>query len=460
MTFRTFVNDCKGLQPVHAPTLTHLTRQTMAGLLPPERVGLLHQRWWFGPSGATAWEADDSHHLCHDTRGTRAALGGPDGAGASMPSRDDGAGVAAAADMHAGDPVSRPASTVLLCGEGDFSFASALVAAHHQRHHAHHVHGHDHISHTSDVGDATIHAASPTPLFVCTSLDTEEAVLLRYPAAAGNIEKILACGGVVLHEVDATKLTENAAVADAIGLSAGGIGNDAARCSALLAGRIVVIFQFPHHGGKGKIQVNRKLLRDFFSSAGALAERVDEAAGHSRGGRSPLSSSTWPSEVYVSLAPGQGGTEVDGKAQREWGNAWQVVCCAGDAGLVMRGAFRFDADAWTTLGYAPRGRNSRGLGEFHVDWAVTHVFAHEGIGIRGVCCPVWHHDVGLWCSPKREREDGDCRGDAAVPFFDGEEPAPFDEAAFQRFVTGHVGADVLANEPGQPAVTLVRNSVG
>jgi hypothetical protein len=26
----------------------------------------------------------------------------------------------------------------------------------------------------------------------------------------------------------------------------------------------------------------------------------------------------------VSLAAGQGGTPADGKAQREWGNSWQV----------------------------------------------------------------------------------------------------------------------------------------
>jgi hypothetical protein len=459
----------------------------MAALLPPNRVQLLHQRWWFGPSGATAWKADDGLHPCAPELGALAGTAAEEhgspaetavspgrilpGHGGSKTGRlnacakGDGA---SAADMHAGDPTSRPASAVLLCGEGDFSFASALVSAHH------HVQHDDDNDKAAAAADGTIAAA--TPLFVCTSLDSEAAVLSRYPAAIANIERIRSCGGVVLHEVDATKLTECVAVTDAIGLSDDDdVGHIAGRRADLLGGgRIVVIFQFPHHGGKGKIQVNRKLIRDYFSSAGALAKQADEQASQ---GTSLSSSAAWPSEVYVSLAPGQGGTDVDGKAQREWGNAWQVVCCAGDAGLVMRGAYRFDADAWTTLGYAPRGRHSRGLGEFHVDWAVTHVFAPENIGIVGVCCPVWRHDVGLWCSPRREREvhrdddDGDDdfeRGGttAATPRTtaatspsesDEEDPAPFDEAAFVRFVLDHAGADILANEPGVPCVALVRS---
>ena len=154
---------------------------------------LLHQRWWFGPSGATAWgtaacaeastpavvapvdvditvlrereplraaedDARDDDHAAAAT-GVRSARRHGD---RSSVETEDGAG---AADMHAGDPTSRPAHAILLCGEGDFSFARALVSAHRTSAPA--------TTAADDMtADADVATTIPMPLFVCTSLDS------------------------------------------------------------------------------------------------------------------------------------------------------------------------------------------------------------------------------------------------------------------------------------------------
>lgn len=263
-----------------------------------------------------------------------------------------------------GEVTAAEAAVVVLCGEGDFSFARALVEAHRW-----------------STGGCQ------SPKFVCTSLDDAEVVRTRYPTAEANLAKLAKLGNVaVLHGVDATKLADDSAVAEA--------------CATAPLGRIIIIFNFPHHCGKGRIDLNRRLLASFFASAGAMVRARDGTAE---------TDNRPPSEVYVSLAPGQGGTIIDGDARREWGNCWQVSNEAQrpSAALVMRGAFGFDAEGWRRLGYAPRGRRGKvgSSSQFRTTHAVTHLFVPEQRGVVGVCCPVWPHDFGLWCNwPESEDE--------------------------------------------------------
>mmetsp|Transcript_24913 Transcript_24913/g.64906 ORF Transcript_24913/g.64906 Transcript_24913/m.64906 type:complete len:425 (+) Transcript_24913:80-1354(+) len=313
----------------------------------------------------------------------------------------------------AGDVLSYPAAVVLLCGEGDFSFARSLVRAH--------TTAGTVCGAVGAAGGGPAKAAAPvvaadSPLFVCTSLDSEPTLHARYPQAADNMAAIREAGGVVLNEIDATTLPDCAAVGEIV------------QKGTRSGGRLVVIFNFPHHCGKGKIQVNRQLLHDFFGAAAAMILRHDDKRP---GGR--------PSEVYVSLAPGQGGTDVDGPAQRGWGNSWQVVCRAAQAGLVCRGAFRFDAERWCAMGYAPRGRRFQGAGQFHVWRGVTHVFAPEQTGLHAVCSPTWRHDVGFWCHIAEGEGGGHGDDDPAATFFD--------EAVLVELVLQFVGSDLLAGNP-------------
>lgn len=313
----------------------------------------------------------------------------------------------------AGDCASYPAAFCVLCGEGDFSFARSIVTAHRR-------------AFDSRSGSESL-ATEPNsqvdvrrgPVFVCTSLDSEDTVLSRYKDAAENLAVIRSCGGIVIHDVDAT---DSQALCGAVDQAMAQADSDETRG--------IILFNFPHHCGKGKIHVNRQLLRNFFIAAAQTLRSHDDKTHPAR-----------PSEVYVSLAPGQGGTSVDASAQRQWGNSWQVVCRAGEAGLVCRGAFPFLAERWAAMGYSPRGRRSQGNGEFHVWRAVTHVFAPEGHGIHAVCSPVWKHDVGMWCSP-----------DAAPSL---EQPGVFSEREFIDFIRSFVGNDLLLDEGDGEAVVLI-----
>lgn len=199
------------------------------------------------------------------------------------------------------------------------------------------------------------------------------------------------------------------------------------------------------------------MLRNFLASAGKLISLYQNIAALHR-----------PGEVYVTLANGQGGTEIDGEARREWGNCWQAVCRAGDVGMVLRGAFAFDASAWSAFGYAPRGRSSRGTGEFHVQRSVTHVFCPEKCGIVGVCSPSWRHDIGLWCSPyinnfvgndglTRSAESAVLSSSSEVRTTNDGSTTKFDEKALLALIIDFLGTDLIDTMDGvQPAIELLR----
>ena len=191
----------------------------------------------------------------------------------------------------------------LVIGDGNFSFSLALAS----------------------MNDAeSFH-------LVATSLKSFDEVAAD-PLAQENISKVKKKGAIVIHCVDGTQL---------------------ANCEELAALDLeydIVVFNFPHTGGKGNIKENRKLLHKFFLSAVALLK----AGG----------------EVHVTLCKGQGGTEVD-CTSRGYSNSWKVVEMAAEAGLILTKVELFRPESFH--GYCPTGYRGQSKG-FLLEGALTHVF--------------------------------------------------------------------------------------
>jgi hypothetical protein len=227
---------------------------------------------------------------------------------------------------------------VLLCGEGDFSFALALSAA----------------------------PNCPTHI-TATSFDSYYELADRYKGSCmpDRLRLLQSRGVRVLHGVDATVLDHDDRLAG----------------SPFTA----IVFQFPHVHGRMKIKLNRTLLRGFMASASRLSEveRQQQPGGGA--------------VVRVTLARGQGGTPADGSAVRAVeGNHWQVLEAAAAQGMVLQAAGPFDARAWAQRGYASKGYRAKGERGFLTDGGVTHDFTKEGRGVEGLFETSISHDIRMW----------------------------------------------------------------
>ncbi|KAM3869186.1 ferredoxin-fold anticodon-binding domain-containing protein 1 [Diretmus argenteus] len=196
--------------------------------------------------------------------------------------------------------------SILMVGEGNFSCSAAVVRQ------------------FSPESESSITA---------TCFQRQEEALRRHEGTATNVQMIRDSGGVVLFEVDATKLGE---------------------CAAL-RGLVFdhVVFNFPHRGRKSGVLKNRQLLKNFFlSCVQVLAE---------------------DGEVHVALCNGQGGTPAD-KPKREWHNSWQVVAMAAEADLILSNVYPFESEKYKS--YKCTGYRSQDKG-FHLENALLHVFTRS-----------------------------------------------------------------------------------
>ncbi|XP_049774302.1 uncharacterized protein LOC126162074 isoform X2 [Schistocerca cancellata] len=186
--------------------------------------------------------------------------------------------------------------TVLLVGEGNFSFCVDLVS-------------------TKKFVNIT-----------ASCLDTE----VKTKKAEENVLYLKQKGVRVLFGVDATKLTEHPV-----------LKNESFS---------KIVFNFPHVGGKMKINLNRELLRQFALSACHLLDTNGQ--------------------LLISLCKGQGGTSAE-KQIRRWDDTWKVVEMVADGNLVLTAVEPFDGDSYPnykSAGY--RGTDK----SFHTDGALVHIF--------------------------------------------------------------------------------------
>ena len=136
--------------------------------------------------------------------------------------------------------------SMLLVGEGNFSFSAALVR------------------HWTKLG-----AKAPGENLVATSYDSEAQAREKYPGAKTHIEYLRQSGVRVLFGIDATKLEISAALHDAANALSGKTRFQR------------IVFQFPHSGcgisdTEANNKVHRELLGNFLDSA---EQMLDPSSG-------------------------------------------------------------------------------------------------------------------------------------------------------------------------------------
>ncbi|CAH0517761.1 unnamed protein product [Peronospora belbahrii] len=191
-----------------------------------------------------------------------------------------------------------PEDTVLVLGDGDFSFSRSLVK----------------------------HRGTGRGVFA-TSFDSEKEVGNKYSNAPECMAAVKSAQGLVLHDVDATKLLElPRQVKTGMGMK------------MIPDFFQYIVFNFPH-SGQQRVHINRALLLNFFESA-----------------RNRL---LLHGEAHVTL-----------KTRPPYSN-WFIEDQAKDAGFVMKDRRRFDIRLFP--GYRHRTTDPRAK-TFEPDLCVTYVF--------------------------------------------------------------------------------------
>ena len=185
--------------------------------------------------------------------------------------------------------------TILILGDGDFTFSAGLVSTLRKG-------VEDHFPRQAYDSDAAWKEAVDSAwcdvarMVISTSYDSLDDLHTRYPSVVtGTLQTLHDAGVRVFHGVDATNLQGTLPWL-----------NDASMAAQFPPKFDRVVFNFPHHAGKGLIHVNRALL------AGSLRSASHFIKPACQGG-----------ELHIALAPGQGGTPLD--EPRTFGNHWQIV---------------------------------------------------------------------------------------------------------------------------------------
>ncbi|CAG0895452.1 unnamed protein product [Cyprideis torosa] len=216
--------------------------------------------------------------------------------------------------------------SILLLGEGNFSFAALLL---------------QYVRNQQIPVNVT-----------ASSIHDRESTLASSQLTKENVELVESLKGEVLFDVDACLCASNR------------------HLSHRRFHRI--LFNFPHVGGKMKIQRNRGLLQGVLQSARTLL--VDEEGAEES------------VDILVTLCGGQGGTDLD-PTRRVWGDTWQLPLQAARACLSLRDVLIFDPNAFP--GYVDTGFRGEDKGFVMQRSAVTHVLVKS----RCLLLPNRHPDV-------------------------------------------------------------------
>lgn len=127
-----------------------------------------------------------------------------------------------------------------------------------------------------------------------------------------------------------------------------------------------IVFNFPHVGGKMKINLNRNLLVNFLHSAVSILAP--------------------DGKILVTLCRGQGGTPAD-KPHRRWDDSWKIVEMAAQNSLIVEAVETFPKELFSE--YECVGYKSLEKG-FHTEGALVHV-----LKIRDHLFPVVADDILL-----------------------------------------------------------------
>lgn len=244
------------------------------------------------------------------------------------------------------------AHRVLIVGDGNFSFARAFLRSNEQK------------------------IASGELAVTATSLDTHDELLQMYPNSGVILDELKDGGVRVVHNVNATKLKQYPSLLNATTAELA----ESSSCSSSAPSLFDrVVFNFPHfaEGGskRNKIHRHRQLLREFFQS-------VHDVLAHD-------------GLVWVTLCAGQGGTPLDTKP-RAWGDTWQIVHCAADAGFIARNVHLCPVEKLAELGYYSVGYKLKEQAFWTPD-SLTHVFCREGLlGVKAHFPIEWTRGISFW----------------------------------------------------------------